>query len=249
MKKKIMNKDTSFVVGVNSVLELLKNKSDVNYIMCSSNLPKSISSLAYKKKIPIKYCDVKKLDSMFNKVNHQGIAAQISSRKYVDISDIINFAKSKNEKPFIIVLDKIQDPHNFGAIARTAECMGVHGIIIGKRRCVSITPAVEKCSCGALEHILVARVDSISKSCEILKDNNIWICGTDMDGEPINKISNLFTEGIALIVGSEGYGISENVRKKCDIVTSIPMFGKINSLNASVASAIFMYKISEKRNK
>jgi len=243
-----MESNKNFVVGINSVLELLKSNSNVNYIMCSSSLPKQISILASKKKIPIKYCDVKKLNGMFIKINHQGIAAQISSRKYVEIDDIINFAKKKKESPFILILDRIQDPHNFGAIARTAECMGVHGIIIGKRRCVPITPAVEKCSCGALEHILVSRVDNIAKSCDILKKNNIWICGADMDGKPVNSVSNLFKDGIALVIGSEGFGISEIVKKKCDVISSIPMFGKINSLNASVASAIFMYKISEKRN-
>ncbi len=244
---KNIESNKNFVVGYNSVLECLRNKSEINFIICSSNVPKEIQRLSSKKEIPLKYCDYKKLNRMFKNINHQGIAAQISSRKYVKIDDILNLAKSKNENPFIVILDRIQDPHNLGAIARTAECMGVHGIIIGKRDCVSISPTVEKCSCGALEHLMIARVDNISKTCELLKKSGIWICAADMDGENFNNFIDLYKQPLALIIGSEGFGISKNVKKKCDFIASIPMFGKINSLNASVASAIFMQKISEKK--
>ena len=245
---KNVESNKNFIVGYNSVLECLRNKSEINFIIYSSNVPKEIQRLSAKKKIPLKYCDHKKLNRMFKNINHQGIAAQISSRNYVEIDDILNLAKNKNESPFIVILDKIQDPHNFGAISRTAECMGVHGIIIGKRNCVSISPTVEKCSCGALEHLMIARADSLSKTCDLLKKSGVWICGADMNGENFNNFSNLYKQPLALVIGSEGFGISENVKKKCDFIASIPMFGKINSLNASVASAIFMQKISEKKH-
>ena len=248
MKKNNNNNfNNNFVIGRNSVLEALKSNSEINFVMCSGKAPTEISKIASKKRILIKYCDHKKLDFMFKNLNHQGITAQISSRKYVEIEDIINIANKKNQKPFILILDKIQDPHNFGAIIRTAECMGVHGIIISKRRSASITPTVEKCSCGALSYIKICRVDNLNRTCEMLKKNNIWICGTDSIGENFNKLSDFFRAPIALIIGSEGEGMSSSTKKQCDVIASIPMQGKINSLNASVAAGIFMQKISEFR--
>ena len=241
------NNNNNFIIGRNSVLEVLKSDSEINFIMCSGKIPAEISKIASKKRIIIKYCDQKKLDLMFKNLNHQGIIAQISSRKYVEIEDIINIANKKKQKPFILILDKIQDPHNFGAIIRTAECMGVHGIIISKRHSVSITPTVEKCSCGALSYIKICRVENLNRACENLKKNNIWICGTDSVGENFNKLKNLFINPIALIIGSEGNGMSNSIKKQCDVIASIPMQGKINSLNASVAAGIFMQKVAEFR--
>lgn len=241
------NNNSNFIIGRNSVLEVLKSDSEINFIMCSGKIPAEISKIASKKRIIIKYCDQKKLDLMFKNLNHQGIIAQISSRKYVEIEDIINIANKKKQKPFILILDKIQDPHNFGAIIRTAECMGVHGIIISKRHSVSITPTVEKCSCGALSYIKICRVENLNRACENLKKNNIWICGTDSVGENFNKLKNLFINPIALIIGSEGNGMSNSIKKQCDVIASIPMQGKINSLNASVAAGIFMQKVAEFR--
>ena len=247
-KRCVRLNSNNFVVGRNSVLELLKNGSEVNFILCSSRLPREISRLASKRKIPVKYCDSSKINSMFGRVNHQGVIAQVASRKYSSVEDILNYAKKKNSPPFLIILDKIQDPHNFGAIARTAECMGAHGIIIGKRNCVSVNPTVEKCSCGALEYLKIARVDNLGQCCDFLKKNQIWICGTDAKGENLNNFEDVFKGPMALVIGSEGKGMSKSIEKKCDFIFSIPMFGKINSLNASVAAAIFMHKISEKRN-
>ncbi len=249
MKKNNNNNfNNNFVIGRNSVLEALKSNSELNFIMYSGKVPAEISKIASKKKILIKYCDHKKLDFMFKNLNHQGIIAQISSRKYVGIEDIIDIANKKKQKPFILILDKIQDPHNFGAIIRTAECMGVHGIIIGKRRSASITPTVEKCSCGALSYIKICRVDNLNRACEVLKKNNIWICGTDSNGQSFEKLNNFFNNPIALIIGSEGNGMSNSIKKNCDVIASINMYGKINSLNASVAAGIFMQKIAEIRN-
>ena len=238
----------NFVVGRNPVIELLKSKSEINFILSScDNIPKEIYELSKKKHVIIKKCDLKKLNKMFKNINHQGIAAQISPRNYCTVDDILSISKKKKEKKFILILDKIQDPHNFGAIIRTSECMGIHGIIIPKRRSVSISPAVAKCSCGALEYVNIARVDNISQEIDRLKKNKIWVIGTDANGKKINEVESLFSENIAIIIGSEENGISENVRKKCDEIISIPMRGKINSLNASVASAMILFKVSECR--
>ena len=239
--------DDNFVVGKNSVEELLKSESEVNFIIASCKIPSKILELSKNRKIIIKKCDQRKLDRMFKDLNHQGIAAQISPRKYCSVEHILELSKIKNEKTFILILDKIQDPHNFGAIIRTAECMGVHGIIIGKRNCVQINSTVEKCSCGAIEYSNIARVDNLSNTVKKLKEKGVWIIGTDADGKDIKKFEGLLKENIAIIIGSEGRGISELLRKNCDEILSIPMKGKINSLNASVASAIFMMKVLESR--
>ena len=240
-----MNSD-KFIVGRNSVLEALKNKmSEINFIICSYKLPKEFRNLANMRQVPVKYCDPKKLKCMFKNVNHQGIAAQIASKRYSTVQDILEVSKKRSQSPFILILDKIQDPHNLGAIIRTAECMGVHGVIIGKRHCVCVNSTVEKCACGALEYLNVARVDSLARTCDFLKSQGIWICGADMSGENFNNLSDWFAGSLALIIGSEGSGISQNLKSKCDILASIPMFGRINSLNASVAAAIFMQKISQ----
>ena len=239
---------SNFVVGRNSVIELLKSKTEINFILSScDNVPKEIYELSKKRHVLIKKCDFKKLNKMFKNINHQGIAAQISPRDYCTVDDILNIAKKKKERNFILILDKIQDTHNFGAIIRTSECMGVHGIIIPKRRSVSISPAVAKCSCGALEYMNIARVDNLSKEIDRLKKNKIWIIGTDANGKNINELENIFSENIAVVIGSEENGISEIVKKKCDEIVSIPMKGKINSLNASVASSMVLFKISEYR--
>ena len=238
----------NFVVGRNPVIELLKSKSEINFILSScSNIPKEIYELATKKHILIKKCDSKKLNKMFKNINHQGIVAQISPRNYCTVDDILNISRKRKEKYFILILDKIQDPHNFGAIIRTSECMGVHGIIIPKRRSVSISPTVSKCSCGALEYVNIARVDNIAKEIDKLKKNGVWIIGTDSYAKSLYEVENMFSESIAIVIGSEENGISEIVKKKCDEIVSIPMVGKINSLNASVASSMILLKVLEHR--
>ncbi len=241
------NENSNFAIGKNSVFEALKSESEINFIMASCKVPDNIFDLSKKRKIIIKKCDSRKLDKMFGGVNHQGIVAQISPKKYCSIEYILEVSRKRNEKTFILILDRIQDPHNFGAIIRTAECMGVHGIIISKREAVSITPTVERCSCGASQYVNIARVSNISNSIKKLKENNIWIIGTDSNGESFYKSNDIFNRDIALVIGSEGKGISRSVLKMCDEVLSIPLRGKINSLNASVASSIFMMKVSETR--
>ena len=242
-----MSGNDSFIVGRNSVLEALKSDTEINYLICSSKVSKEISNLACKKKIPIKHCDFRKLDSMFKSTNHQGLAAQVSPRRYSSIDEILELSRIKKEPSFIVILDQIQDPHNFGAISRTAECMGVHGVVIGKRRCICVNSTVEKCACGALQYLKIARVNNLSKSCGYLKSKGLWICGADMSGRNFNNFSDLFSGPVALVIGSEGRGISKGLKDQCDVLASIPMFGKINSLNASVAAGIFIQKISQFR--
>ncbi len=168
-------------------------------------------------------------------------------KEYASVDDILNRARERGEAPFIILLDEIEDPHNLGAIIRSAECAGAHGVIIKKRHAAGLTYTVDKAAAGALEYVPVARVNNLSETIEQLKQKNIWVYGADMNGEDYRKTD--FSGGVALIIGNEGKGISRLVREKCDVIVSLPLKGNINSLNASVAAGILMYKIAEKRDR
>jgi len=208
--------------------------------------------MAKEKKVVLVEAEKSKLDHMITKENEklknsQGVVASVTDYKYYDIEDILEDANNKHEKPFILVLDKIEDPHNLGAIIRTAECMGVHGIIIQKRNACQVTDTVEKVSAGACSYVKIARVTNITDAIRKLKENNIWVYGLDMDGDS-NIYNTDFDGAVAIVVGNEGKGISRLVRDNCDVIVSIPMYGNINSLNASVSSAISVYEISKQRN-
>lgn len=205
----------------------------------------AIIAKAKQKNIPVKDVDSKKLDFLAKGVNHQGIVAQCAVKEYSTLEDIFALAEERGESPFIIVLDKIEDPHNLGAIIRTAECAGAHGVIIPERRSAGLSYTVEKTSAGALEYMPVVRVKNISAVLQKLKDKGIWVYGADMDGEHYKKVN--FDGAVALVIGNEGKGISPLVAKDCDVIVSLPMKGKINSLNASVAAGILMYEIADKR--
>ena len=179
--------------------------------------------------------------------NSQGIIASVTEFKYSSIEDIIKYAKEKNEAPFVLILDKIEDPHNLGAIIRSAECMGVHGVIIQKRNACQVTDTVEKVSAGACSYVKVARVTNITESIKKLKEYGLWIYGLDMEGK--ENIYNTKLDGaIGIVVGNEGEGISRLVKENCDILMKIPMTGKINSLNASVSAAITIYEVVRQKN-
>lgn len=242
--------NNNFIFGRNVVKEAILSKREIEYILIAKGKKlgsiNSIIKLARDNKILIKELDQKKLDTISNNSQHQGIAALVSIYKYYKIDDILNTAKDKNEDPFLVIADGIEDPHNLGAIIRTAECSGAHGVIIPKRNSSTITAVVEKSSAGALEHIKVAKVTNISSTIDYLKEKGLWIYCADMDGSPFFK-GNL-SGPIALVVGSEGFGISKLVKQKCDFTISIPLKGKVNSLNASVAAGILMYKILENRS-
>ena len=177
---------------------------------------------------------------------HQGVIAIVTPYKYCEIQDIIEHAKSKNEDPFILILDEIEDPHNFGSIIRIAEVCGVHGIIIPKRKNVGVTPTVYKTSAGATEYINIAKVTNINMAIDELKEAGIWVYGADMHGEKYCYDTDL-RGPIALVVGSEGKGISKLTKSKCDVLVKIPMVGKVNSLNASVACGMITYEILKQR--
>ena len=178
--------------------------------------------------------------------SHQGVIAFAAAKEYCSVEDILAYAQSRGEKPFVIIADELNDPHNLGSIIRTANAAGAHGIIIPKRNSVGLNPVVEKTSAGALEFMNVARVSNLASAIETLKKANVWIVGADMDGE--NTIyTHDFSGAVGIVVGSEGFGISRLIKEKCDFVVRIPMFGQINSLNASVAAALMIYEVARTR--
>ncbi|MCD7872108.1 MAG: 23S rRNA (guanosine(2251)-2'-O)-methyltransferase RlmB, partial [Clostridiales bacterium] len=237
------------VIGRNAVLELLKSGKEIENIIVAKGEHEGtilkIIAQAREKGIVIKNADRKKLDFLSAGANHQGVAAVIPEREYDSVEDILAYAKEKNEKPFIIICDEIEDSRNLGAIIRTAEASGAHGIIIPKRRNAGLNFAVAKTSCGALEYIKIAKVSNLNSTIEKLKKNNIWVYAADMDGEPWCKTD--FSGGVALAVGSEGKGVGKLVKSNCDAIVSLPMRGKVNSLNASVAAGVIMYEIARQR--
>lgn len=235
---------SNYIIGRNPVLEALKAEKSIDTIFVNAGAGGSINhiiSLAKQQNIVVKEVTDIKLSSMVNGASHQGIIAVGAYAEYVSIEDILQIAKDKGEDPFIIICDEIEDPHNLGAIIRTAEAAGAHGLIIPKRRSATLNYTVNKTSAGAASWLPVARVPNIVSSIEILKKNGVWIYGTDASGEDYTK-TNL-TGSIGLVIGSEGSGIGRLVREKCDYLIKLPMMGKISSLNASVAGGIFMYEI------
>lgn len=240
------------IEGRNSILELLKSGKDINKLYIQKGEKHGsiieIISLARDKKIVIVEEEKYKLDQMSQTKNHQGVIAIVPPYEYCDVDDILEEAKNRNEKPFIVILDSIEDPHNLGSIIRTAECAGVHGIIIPKRRSASINSTVNKTSAGAVQYVKVARVNNLNETIKYLKEKDIWIYGTDMNGEKYYN-EEKYDSGVAIVIGSEGNGISRLVKENCDFLIKIPMVGKINSLNASVSAGIVMYEISNQRQK
>ena len=238
------------ILGRNAVIEALKSDRTIECLYVSKgDLEGSIKvalGLAKDKGVVVKEADRRKLDVMCEGLNHQGIVAKVTPFKYCEVSDILEVAERKNERPFIVILDEIEDPHNLGSIIRTAELCGVHGIIIPKRRNVGVTSTVYKCSAGAIEHMKIAKVTNINSTIDILKEKGIWIYGADIEGKDFSYNTD-FSGACALIIGSEGKGISSLTLKKCDLLVKIPMIGKINSLNASVAGGIMMYEVLKGR--
>lgn len=241
------NKDV--IAGRNPVSEALRSGRAIESILVAkgelNGSVKVIVAKAKVQKIPIKEVDKKKLDYMCGGAVHQGIVALAAVKEYSTVEDIFNLAESREEKPFIIVLDEIEDSHNLGAIIRTAECAGAHGIIIPKRRAVGLNYTVGKASAGAYEYMPVARVTNIPATLDELKQKGCWIYGADMNGSVYAE--NNLKGSCVLVIGSEGNGLGRLVKEKCDIILSLPMCGKINSLNASVAAGILMYEFTRQR--
>lgn len=239
-------KRPDLLIGRNAVTEALKSDREIDtlFLMRGNNNPAllRLASMAKEKGAVVKEVDSKKLDFMCSGGNHQGVAAYVAAHEYSSVDDILNYAKEKNEPPFIVICDEIEDPHNLGAIIRTAECAGVHGVIIPKRRSASLSYAVGKTSAGAVEYMRIARVSNLASTIEDLKAKGLWIYAADMDGTDYKKAD--LSGAAALVIGSEGKGIGKLIKQKCDVILSLPMKGKINSLNASVAAGILMYEFA-----
>lgn len=238
--------------GRNAVLEALKSERDIDRILVQQGSKegsiKKIIAEAKERKIVIQNVAKTKLDEISETKKHQGVIAFVSAHNYVDLEDILKIAEEKGEEPFLIILDSIKDPHNLGAIIRTANITGAHGVIIPKRRAVGLTATVAKASAGAIEYTPVAKVTNIAATIDKLKSLGIWIACADMDGEIMYNTD--LTGAIALVIGSEGEGVSRIVKEKCDYLVKVPMYGQISSLNASVAAGILMYEvIRQKTNK
>ena len=249
MKQENNKTNDNLIIGRNAVLELLKSDREVeNVLIAKGEREGSINriiALCKEKKIVIKNVDIKKLDFLAPDGNHQGVAANVPAHEYSSIDDILTYAEEKGEAPFIVLCDEIEDSHNLGAIIRTAEACGVHGIIIPKRRNVGLNYIVAKTSCGALEYMRVARVTNLASTIDELKKKNIWVYAADMDGQRWDKTD--FSGGCCLVVGSEGKGVGRLIKEKCDVTVSLPMLGRVNSLNASVAAGVLMYEITKQR--
>lgn len=240
----------NLLIGRNAVREALKNGRSIDKILVIKNHDGSLGeivSLARDRNMILHEVDRKKLDELCmpfghggKTANHQGIVAYAAGVEYCSISDILAVAKAKEEPPFVLVLDGIEDPHNLGSIIRSAECAGAHGVIIGKRRSASVTPAVIKASSGATEYVKIARVVNISGAIQELKRTGLWIAGADMSGSPMTK-QNL-KGALALVIGNEGNGLTKLVKDNCDFLVSIPQKGRIDSLNASNAATVLMYE-------
>ncbi|MBR2735976.1 MAG: 23S rRNA (guanosine(2251)-2'-O)-methyltransferase RlmB [Firmicutes bacterium] len=238
----------NLLIGRNPVTEALKSGRGIDRLLMVKGAEGSaikIEGMAREKRIEIQYVRRSALDRITDGAAHQGVAAYVSDYQYAEVEDILAKAGEKGEAPFLVLLDGIEDPHNLGAIIRTADAAGAHGIVIPKRRAVAVTPTVEKAAAGAAEYASIARVTNIGRTIEELKEKGIWTAAADMSGASVWE-SDL-SGPIAIVIGNEGHGISRLVREKCDFTVSLPMLGNINSLNASNAAALLMYEVVRQR--
>ena len=238
------------IEGRNAVTEALRAGTPIDKIFLARGEADSalahIAAAARDKGIVVVECDRKKLDFMSRTHSHQGVIAQAAVREYASVDDILNAAREKGEPPLIVVCDELSDPHNLGAVIRTAECAGAHGVIIPKRRSAGLTAVVAKTSAGAVSHIPVARVPNLPALLKELKDEGVWVFGTAADGDRVLYDADLKGPA-AIVIGSEGDGMGRLVRETCDFLVRIPMKGKLNSLNASAAAAILLYEAVRQR--
>lgn len=239
------------VEGRNSVIELLESGRDINKIFIQTGEKhgsiNKIIAMAKENKVLISEVSKEKMNQMSQIGNHQGVIAIVPPFEYCEVEDILLEASTRQEEPFVVILDGIEDPHNLGSIIRTAETAGVHGIIIPKRRAALVNSTVNKVSAGAVEHMKVARVNNLVETMKYLKKQGLWICGTDMDTKTYYYDQDL-KGPLAIVIGSEGFGMSRLVKENCDFLVKIPMKGKITSLNASVSAGIVMYEAMKQRN-
>ena len=239
-----------YIMGKNPIIEALKAERDIHKILIAEGSLRGqmlqITQMAKEAHVLVQFVPKKKLDGMIEG-NHQGVLAQVAAYQYAELDDLFALAAKKNEDPFFLLLDEIEDPHNLGSIMRTADAAGAHGIIIPKRRAVGLTATVAKLSTGAIEHIPVVRVTNMSRTIDELKEKGVWIAGTDAKGkEDYRQFDGSLPLG--LVIGSEGKGMGRLIRDKCDFLVQLPMAGHVTSLNASVAAALLMYEVYRKRH-
>lgn len=236
------------IAGKNPVLEALRSGREINKVWIAEGVKKTgiqeLIDLAKEQGVLVQFVPKQKVDKLAE--NHQGIVASVAAYDYAELDDLFAVAKAKNEDPFFIILDELEDPHNLGSIMRTADAIGAHGIIIPKRRAVGLTAVVAKASTGAIEHVPVVRVTNLAQTVDELKDRGVWIAGTDAKGSQDYRKMDA-TLPLALIIGSEGKGMSRLLKDKCDFLYHLPMIGHVTSLNASVAAALLMYEVYRKR--
>ncbi|MDN7247485.1 23S rRNA (guanosine(2251)-2'-O)-methyltransferase RlmB [Planococcus shenhongbingii] len=236
--------------GKNPVLEALRADRDVNKIWVAEGVQKKgiteLLQLAKEKGVLVQFVPKKKIDGLTDS-NHQGIAAAVAAYNYAELNNLFNAAAARSEDPFFLILDELEDPHNLGSIMRTADAIGVHGLIIPRRRAVGLTAVVAKSSTGAIEHVPVVRVNNLSQTVDELKKRGVWIAGTDAK-ESMDYRNMDAGLPLAIIIGSEGKGMSRILRDKCDFLYQLPMIGHVTSLNASVAASLLMYEVYRKRN-
>ena len=238
----------NIIVGRNPVTEALRSGREIDKLMVSSEegSMKKILALAKERRIPVMKVEKYAIDRIAEGKVHQSVAAYVSAYAYAELEDIFRVAEERGEDPFIIILDNLEDPHNLGAIMRTAECAGAHGIIIPKRRACGLTEVVAKASAGAIEYMPCVKVTNIAQTIEELKERGIWVAACDMGGTEYYKAD--LKGKLAVVIGSEGFGISRLVKEKCDFVVSMPMVGRITSLNASNAAAVIIYEVRKQRD-
>lgn len=250
--RNINTEETDQVEGRNSVIELLESDRDINKIFIAKGEKhgsiNKIIAMAKEKRVIINEVERSKINQMSQTDNHQGVIAIVPPFNYCEVSDILEAAKNCKEDPFIVILDGIEDPHNLGSIIRTAETAGVHGIIIPKRRAAGVNSTVNKVSAGAVEHMKIARVNNITETIRYLKEQGVWICGTDMHTKTYYYEQD-YKMPVAIVIGSEGFGMSRLVQENCDFLVKIPMKGKITSLNASVSAGIVIYEALKQKIK
>lgn len=239
------------IEGRNPVIEAIRSGRTIDKIFVQAGEKngsiRKIIAMAKENKIVITEVDRGKLDKLSETKSHQGVVAFAAAKEYSTVEEILATAEEKGEKPFVVIADDLNDPHNLGSIIRTANAAGAHGVIIPKRNSVGLSPVVDKTSAGALEFTKIARVSNLASAIETLKKANVWVVGADMDGDR-TIYTHDFSGGVGIVVGSEGKGISRLVKEKCDFIVRIPMFGDINSLNASVAAALMIYEVARTRS-
>ncbi len=237
-----------YIEGKNAIRQALESKITINKIMVDKNIQgrkDEIINLAVQNKIKFEFVPKVVLDKKSKTGHHQGYIAETVDFNYSSVEDILNKAKSKHEKPFVVILDGIEDPHNFGAIIRSCECAGVHGIIIPKNRAVQVNETVIRTSTGAISNMLIAKVTNLKDAINELKNNDVWVFAAETGGENIyNKKLN---QNIAIVIGSEGFGIKKSILQQCDGTITLPLCGHVNSLNASVACGIVIFEILRQR--